>query len=319
MSRLRYRSSAVSSVRRRARCAEQDPHAMSPSGRVTAYRSHHDGDRSAPRHPLGADPRARASVALQPFLGSGRAVGEHRRFARGAQPRRRPYLGARARPACTSAGAAPRPARRRRVDGACLGATLAAAEPRGRPRTAGHRPRQGDRPAPAGSPSHEAQQGRDGAADRRRRSVGRRPNACAAPTRTERHSGVSSTCSRSRAVSAAHTCARASSPSTSWLSFVTKKLSGSAAIWNPRSSSRLMMCFAALPVSRAGPCRRVSKAAAARVAPSGRSWSHCAEPRLRGRLVEVVLVVGPRRCPGSPRGSCRVRAWGRRRRVGPHR
>ncbi len=51
--------------------------------RVRAYSRH---GRTAPRDPLDRRPRGRAQMALQPLVGAGRSVGQHRRLARRAPP-----------------------------------------------------------------------------------------------------------------------------------------------------------------------------------------------------------------------------------------
>jgi hypothetical protein len=56
-------------------------------------------DRSVARDPLRRDPRTRPRVAVQPFVGAGRSVGQHGRLARRAQPGRREDDRARTRPA----------------------------------------------------------------------------------------------------------------------------------------------------------------------------------------------------------------------------
>ena len=88
--------------------------------------------RSAPREPLGDDPRRRAAVALQPLIRTGRSVRQHGRLAGRAQPGSEIHLRPRSGAARSGPRATRQPARRRRSHRHRFGAPIAAPQSRGR-------------------------------------------------------------------------------------------------------------------------------------------------------------------------------------------
>jgi hypothetical protein len=123
-------------------------------GGVAPHTSVHGG--SAARVALDRDPGGGAPMAIQPFVGAGRPVGEHGGFTRGAHLRRHHHDGARSRPAGEGPRAARRPVGRRGPDDHGFRGAIAASQPGGRPGPAPIDPRRSRGAAAPRSAPHPA-------------------------------------------------------------------------------------------------------------------------------------------------------------------
>jgi hypothetical protein len=133
-----------------------------PRANLGAHTDRHG--RPDARDTLGRRAGPGAEVAVQSIVGAGWSVRQHRRLARGTQPRPDDDHGARPGAANACPRGAGRSARRRRAHGDRLGAPIATPQPRGRPGAARRDPRRGPCAPP---PRRRPTRPRRGAVERR--------------------------------------------------------------------------------------------------------------------------------------------------------